>query len=188
MSFQLPATPKPITEAEYLDYCDQHPEYRFELINGEIIERTGASRNHNLITVNLVCLLKQHLLDNGCFVFMSQWLIKVEHNFYYPDVIIECHSEHSQPKLIVEVLSELTRSIDLSTKLNDYQKIPTLQEYMLVEQNARFIILNRRSQNWQAEVCQGDEVFLTSLNTSILLDDIYQKVVFKNRKLIINTP
>ena len=58
-----------ITEAEYLAYCDEHPQERFELIDGDIVAMAGASLNHNMISMNLGAKFHNHLLESECSVF-----------------------------------------------------------------------------------------------------------------------
>lgn len=172
-----------VTEAEYLQYCEEYPEEKFELIDGEIVAMAGASRNHNLITGNIFVLLHQYLSNSDCFVFASDWKVKIEHNFYFPDIVVDCNSNNNEPKLIVEILSESTRNIDLSIKLEDYQKIPSLQEYIVVEQNAKFILIYRRKDEWKGQVYQDGNIYLESIDLTLSMEDIYQRVVLKKRNL-----
>lgn len=175
--------PKWITEAEYLSYCENYPEEKFELIDGEIVAMAGASFHHNLITSNLTALIRPHLKNSGCFVLSGDWKVQVEDNFYYPDVVVDCNPQTNQPKLIIEILSESTRSIDLSIKLEDYKKIPSLQEYLVIEQNARFIVAYRRKDQWKGEIYQNGHIYLESIDLTVAMEEIYQEVVFKTRKL-----
>lgn len=177
------AAPRWIDEAEYLQYCEQYPENKFELIDGEIVAMAGASLNHNILVSNLTTLFNNHLADTPCLVLASDWKVRVEHNFYYPDVVVDCDSENHQPKLIVEVLSDSTRSIDLSVKLEDYQKIPSLQEYVVIEQAAKLVMVYRRKNHWQAEIYQSGDIVLESIGLTVSVENIYRKVIFKVRNL-----
>ncbi|MDO5355939.1 MAG: Uma2 family endonuclease [Conchiformibius sp.] len=172
-----------VSEAEYLAYCATQPEGKFELIDGEIVAMAGASLNHNLLTMNFAALLHGHLADSGCFTFVSDWKVQVGSNYYYPDVVVDCLPQEGRPKLIIEVLSESTRHTDLSIKLEDYQTIPDLLEYVAVEQNAQFIVVYRRKQAWRGEVYQKGEVFLESIGLSLSLEQIYHRVAFERKKL-----
>ena len=49
-----------LTPEEYLA-IERAAEYKNEYIDGEIVAMTGASRGHNLITVNIVGELRQQL-------------------------------------------------------------------------------------------------------------------------------
>ena len=77
--------------------------------------------------------------------------------FYYPDLLLSCAPDdrqpyfRSRPCLIVEVLSDSTERIDRREKLLAYQTLPSLQEYVLVAQNARRVEVYRRTNDWKAE-------------------------------------
>ena len=173
--------PQWISETEYLQYCEQFPENKFELIDGEIVAMAGASLNHNILVTNLSTLLNNHLADSPCLVLASDWKIQVEHNFYYPDVVVDCDAENHQPKLIIEVLSDSARGIDLSVKLEDYQKIPSIQEYVVIEQVAKLVMVYRKSNHWQPEIYQSGDIFLESVGLNLSIESIYKKVLLKGR-------
>jgi Uma2 family endonuclease len=63
----------------------------------------------------------------------------------------------TSPSLLVEVLSPSTEEIDRGDKWRDYQRIPSLQEYVLVSQEPRIEIFRRMpSGAWEyAEVSEG---------------------------------
>lgn len=170
-----------ITEAEYLAYCDEHPQERFELIDGDIVAMAGASLNHNMISMNLGAKFHNHLLESECSVFASDWKVKVKHNFYYPDVVVECPPYDNQPILIVEILSASTRLNDLSVKLEDYSKLPSLIEYVVIEQSAKFVVVYRKSNEWKGVTYERGDIFLESLDLTISMEDIYRKVVFDRK-------
>ena len=56
----------------------------------------------------------------------------------------------TNPTLLVEVLSPSTEEIDRGSKWQDYQLIPSLQEYVLVNQDSRVEIYRRlTSGSWE---------------------------------------
>jgi Uma2 family endonuclease len=75
------------------------------------------------------------------------------------------------------VLSKSTRRTDQTIKLATYKTLPSLQEYVLIEQDHVDIEVFRRSANWFSErYFMGDEVFFESLDLTISVSDIYQRV------------
>jgi Uma2 family endonuclease len=46
--------------------------------------------------------------------------------------------------LIAEVLSQSTQTFDLGQKFEDYQQIPDLEEYVLIDQEQRWVECRRR--------------------------------------------
>lgn len=178
-----------VSEQEYLEYYSQIPDIKYEYINGEIWAMAGASRNHNVITVNLASELRQHLKGAPCKPFASDWRVKCEQHYYYPDVVVDCDSlrdnnQAGQPIVIIEVLSESTRATDLTFKLNDYKKIPSLQEYVLVEQDFMAVTVYRCVDDWKAQTYSqaNDLIELKSIDFAITVAEIYTDVVFPEKK------
>ena len=83
-------SPFQISEADYLARYAQESDTRYEYINGEIWAMAGASRNHNLIAGNAYAALHSQLKNHPCQAFISDWRVQAQHNYYYPDVVIDC--------------------------------------------------------------------------------------------------
>ena len=95
------------------------------------------------------------------------------------DVVLVCDPADTatyyteRPCLIVEVLSESTERIDRREKLLAYQKLPSLQAYLLVAQDARRVEIFRRSTDWRHELHTEGAIELPCVDSPIALDDIY---------------
>ena len=80
-------------------------------------------------------------------------------------------------------MSKSTRQIDRVIKREKYLQIPTLQEYILIEQGIAEIEVVCRSQNWQSHFYYlGDHITLNSIGLSISVEDIYDRV--KNEDVV----
>jgi len=75
--------------------------------------------------------------------------------------------------LIVEVLSESTARIDRREKLLAYQTLPSLDAYLLVEQDVTRVELYRRSTDWQVQCFEQGDIPLDCLETTLPVADIY---------------
>ena len=75
-----------------------------------------------------------------------------------------------------EVLSDSTERIDRREKLLAYQTLPSLQEYVLVAQNARRVEVYRRANDWKAEYFDSGKIRLDCLESSVSVDAIYADV------------
>ena len=112
-------------------------------------------------------------------------MVNLRDVFYYPDVMVACTREGAEeyylryPKLIVEVLSESTESIDRREKLLNYPTISTLAEYILIAQDAPDITLHRRETHWRPTVLTAKDakVEFPSLKLSLPLAQIYEGVL-----------
>ena len=171
-----------LSEAEYLQ-GEQISTIKHEYIDGEVYAMAGASRNHSLIVGNALRLFSNHLQDAPCQTFVVDMKVKAANSFFYPDVMVVCNDDDGddyytdKPKIIIEVLSKNTRRTDQTIKLATYKTLPSLQEYVLIEQDHVDIEVFRRTANWFSErYFMGDEVFFESLDLTISVSDIYQRV------------
>jgi Uma2 family endonuclease len=171
-----------ISEQDYLQ-GELIAEIRHELIDGDVFAMTGASRNHQRLVGNLYSALNQHLMNKGCEPFANELKVKAAGCFFYPDLIVVCDDPQGDdyftdnPSLIVEVLSKSTRRLDKTTKLAAYKALPSLQEYVLIEQDHVEIEVLRRSQHWFAEhYFLGDSIRFDSIDLTVNVADIYHRV------------
>ncbi len=162
---------------------------KHELVDGAIYAMAGASANHERISGNIAAEFRSHLKNSPCEPFTSDMKVKVGSRFFYPDVLVDCSFDESQPYytespiIIVEVLSKSTRRMDETTKLMSYINIPGLQEYVLIEQDFVDIEVVRRSEGWQARhYFLGDQVNFDSINLTLPVEEIYARV--KNEDML----
>ena len=171
-----------ISVADYLE-GEKVAEIRHELIEGEVYAMSGVSRTHARITGNLLAELRQQLKGSPCEPFAVDLKLRVGDNFYYPDVMVCCDDDspdpyyQTQPVLLVEVLSKSTHQYDRTHKAETYRTIPSLQEYVLIEQDFVDVEVQRRSEGWiSRHYYLGDEVPLESVAATIAVSEIYDRV------------
>lgn len=171
-----------ISEQEYLE-SELISDIKHEYIGGQIYAMAGASKNHDRITGNIARHFGNHLEHRPCDVFSSDVKVKALSDFYYPDAMVVCDEETDQeyyseaPLIIVEVLSKTTRKTDQTTKRLAYQSLPSLQEYVLIEQDFVDVEICRRDKHWQSEhYFLGDEVHFTSIDLHLSVAAIYARV------------
>jgi len=181
-----------VSPDEYLR-LERQAEYKSEYLNGEIFAMSGASRQHNLITGNIGAEFNRQLKGKPCEAYMSDMRVKVRSNGFctYPDVIVVCGEPQFEdkevdtllnPTLLVEVLSQSTERYDRIAKTSYYRTIESLQEHLLVAQHEFRVEQYLRQPNGQWSLTQytsPDEVVqLPSIDCSLRLSDIYDKIVF----------
>ncbi|MCK9636837.1 Uma2 family endonuclease [Methylobacter sp. Wu8] len=178
----LQTIPRHISAEEYLQ-GELLSDIKHQLIDGEVYAMAGASENHNLLAGNIFSELKNHLKGTPCRTFMADMKVRVAEDFFYPDVMVVCAEDNEDeyykksPVIIVEVLSKTTRKFDQTRKRIRCQTIPTLQEYVLIEQDKGEIQVFSRSQNWQSSYYYlGDSITFHSLGITISVEDIYYQV------------
>ncbi|MBS3967425.1 MAG: Uma2 family endonuclease [Truepera sp.] len=116
---------------------------KHEYVAGGIYAMAGSSQRHNQLALNLVIQLWPRAQAAGCRVYASDMKVRIgDEAVYYPDVVVTCSAEPHPlylecPCLIVEVLSPSTEGTDHREKLLNYQKLASLQAYLLVDSESR---------------------------------------------------
>ncbi|QTL36016.1 Uma2 family endonuclease [Pseudoalteromonas viridis] len=156
---------------------------KHELIDGRVYAMADASANHERIAGNIYSELRSHLKGAPCEPFGSDMKVRVRDNFYYPDVLVDCHFDESEPYytqspvIIVEVLSRSMRKMDEKTKLIEYLNIPSLQECVVIEQDVADVTVYRKSDDWRStHYFLGEEIHFDSIDFTITVEDIYLRV------------
>ena len=168
---------------EYLE-AEKHSQTKHEYVRGHVYAMVGASRAHNKLALALASLLRTHLRESGCDVFISDMKVRIGDIFYYPDVVVTCGKADTnpyfstEPVLVVEVLSPTTEAADRVDKRLGYQSLPSLKEYVLVNQDRRKVEVYRRSgAGWDLETYTGQDIVrLTSVDFSASTADLYGDV------------
>jgi Uma2 family endonuclease len=178
------------TAEEYLT-LERSAFTKSEFHNGQIHAMTGASRKHNLITVNIAGELRSQLKNRPCEAYLNDMRVKAAEarSYHYPDIVVVCDTPQfedaqfdtlTNPTLLVEVLSPSTEAYDRGDKFAHYRKIPSLREYLLVVQGRpsieRYI---RQGDVWILSEAQGLEasVHLESIDCILSLREVYDKVL-----------
>ncbi|TAE00376.1 MAG: Uma2 family endonuclease [Bacteroidetes bacterium] len=158
----------------------------------EFYQITMASPKHLLVIYNLMTFLASLLKLKGfrihsenCHIF-----IKKDNKYRVPDAVIvnkneQKLNENSQlenPFGIVEVLSASTKNVDLIAKVEEYQSIESLQEYVIIWQDQPKILqYSRLNNHWIKTEYEGLNDILTfdSLEISLSLKVLYEDVAFE---------
>lgn len=178
-----PAYKLSVTEQEYLD-GELQSEIKHEFIDGEVYAMTGTTDDHNRISGNIYVALHQQLRNQLYEAFIADIQLKAGLNYFYPDVMVICGTDDADtarikhaPTVVIEVLSNSTRRTDVTTKKMAYLNLPSLQEYILVEQDKCEVEVFRRSESWASTYYViGDVITLDSIGVSISVEEIYQRV------------
>jgi len=172
----------PISEEDYLQ-GELVSEIKHELIDGRVYAMAGASANHDRIAGNVYRKFGDHLKGSPCEPFGSDMKVKAGGRFFYPDVSVACHFDEAKPYftdapvIIVEVLSKATRKLDESLKLLSYINLPSLKEYVLIEQDFVDIQVIRRSESWlPRHYFLGDDITFEAIGLTLPVEEIYARV------------
>lgn len=164
-------------------------ESKSEYYDGQILPMAGGSRNHNRISLNLSSRLNSDLEQYEVFMSDMRLWISQQKLYTYPDVIVifgQCKFGNNRndtitnPLMIAEVISESTESYDRGKKFEFYRIIPTLQEYILIDQYRIHIEQFSRTaeDKWLLSEYAGTSAMLslTSIDFQVPLSVLYRKV------------
>ena len=183
-----------MTPTEYLAWEAEQP-IRYEYIDGEVYAMAGGTLPHNDIALNVYNVLRNPLKAKGCRINVADVKVMLSQKgpYFYPDVVVSCDERDRRsrdaiyfPKLIIEVLSPSTSGFDYGDKFRYYRRLPSLQEYVLIDAEKIGIDCYRLSSNgkWEltsypddlASAANPDFFELTSINFQCALSLIYEDV------------
>lgn len=180
------------TPEEYLAQ-EEVAEFRSEYRDGEIVQMTGGTINHNQIAGNVYAYLKFSLRGQNLKPYIGDlrlWIPRYR-QYTYPDVLVIKGQPVFQPQrtdtilnpcLIIEVLSKSTKNYDYTDKFRYYRSIAEFQEYVLIDQYEQAIeqYIKTDGDAWLFRAYESDteKIFLDSVNIEIPLVDLYEGVDF----------
>lgn len=168
----------------------------YELVDGQPVPRhrmmTGASMQHDRATVNVIVSLGTQLRGTSCRPTAADIaLLTSIRGLRRPDVMVECAPlvpdtyEAREPKLVVEVASPSTTTIDQTRKVEEYKRHPTLAYILLVETLKPQALLYRRlGDGWDIETFEGLDavIALPEIGATLSLAEIYDGLSFPPRR------
>jgi len=176
---------------EYLG-LEKRSDFRHEYDCGSMYAMAGASEDHMIITNNIAYSLTGQLDDKLCQPFTENMRVALPgQSYFYPDVVVTCGEREYEPHregknllnpiVLVEVLSASTQTYDKTRKLEVYQRILSLMDYVLVAQDRVFVThYTRREGEWVSQDYSAltDEIVLASIECKLPLARVYKKVTW----------
>ena len=180
--------PQRMTAEEYLAAERQAP-FKSEFWLGHVYAMAGAVERHSDVCSNLSRFLQNRLAGRPCKVHGSDMKVGAtkKRGFAYPDVTVVCGERQfyddtrdvlTNPTAIFEVLSDSTREFDMAGKFREYQRLESLQHYVLVEPKRRLVIHYERGETgkWIYGPLSGEHDVLRMLDIELPLSEIYHQV------------
>lgn len=175
--------------AEYLAF-ERTAHEKHQYVRGGVFAMAGASLRHNRIVARLILQVGRGLGEGPCQVFASDLKIRVAalDTFTYPDLSIVCGPPVryegttdviTNPRVLVEVLSESTERYDRGEKAEGYRTIPSLDDHLLVDQRKAHVehYARRSDGAWTLrEAGPGGTITIASVAITLDVDAIYAGV------------
>lgn len=175
------------TPEEYLA-AERIGEQRHEYLAGTVYGMAGATIDHQRIAANIARHLGNQLSGKQCEVFSMDMKVRITKGaatfFYYPDATVDCSALagdlhfSEEPRVIFEVLSPETERIDRVEKLYNYQALPSLLVYVLIDQRPLAVTVYRRKKDdWAAELLtkKDDILKLPEIECALPMAAIYER-------------
>ncbi len=170
---------------EFLEF-EIHSQVRHEFVDGNLFVMAGGTDRHDHIANAFRAHLFFAAQKQQFRVHGSDMLIRTPDEIgYYPDAFIVTDSSldtprvKRQPIIIIEVLSDSTEAIDRGEKLHNYRTIPSLEQYILLNQNNVIADVYSRNKDgtWQHQILEEKSVLqLSSIGFSLPLAVLYENL------------
>jgi Uma2 family endonuclease len=182
-----------VSREAFLDYLASI-EGKAEWLDGEIFDMAGGTYVHSLISTNACGEIRAALKGRDCRTFSSDLLLEIasDQSLVFPDGMVICGPPEfvlnrndivKNPTLILEVLSKDRADYDRGGKFTKYRSIPTLTEYVLVDQYAPKVDVFFRTGSglWDIRSYEdiSEQVQFQSISIQVPMTEIYRDVVFE---------
>jgi Uma2 family endonuclease len=185
MIVSMTALPKThMTVDEYLTWAEERPG-RYELLDGSVFAMSpeGAGHAEKKAAVHAALLAGIRARGLPCYVLPDGMTVRINDvTAYEPDALVYCGAkiapsaiEVPNPIIVVEVLSPSTRHIDLSAKLADYFRLPSIMHYLIVDPTKPRIIHHARGagDTILTRIVSEGHIVLDPPDVQFALADIY---------------
>ena len=174
---------KSMTMAEFLDWEQRQPA-KHEFDGNQPVATAGGTLSHADLQRNLAISVGGALRGSPYRFLGSDFQVRLETAVRYPDGTVVSGPQTgtdrgtSKPIVIFEVLSPSTAGIDRIVKAREYQATPSLQRYVMLEQDrVAATVFARVEDGWSGQIlAAGDSLAFPELGITVPLDELYEGV------------
>ncbi|MCQ8242486.1 Uma2 family endonuclease [Rhizosaccharibacter radicis] len=165
---------------------EERQELRHEFDGIQPVAMTGGTAAHATIQTNLAIAVGSRLRGKPCRFFGSDLKVLTARTSRYPDGAVTCAvpandgTSVPEPVVIFEVLSRSTASTDHITKNQEYASIPSVQRYVMLEQERiGATVFARAGGDWVGHVLAEDATLLMpEIGIELPLTELYEGLEF----------
>jgi Uma2 family endonuclease len=158
-------------------------EQKLELLEGKVVVFAGGPIAHGMLCSRLHKIIA-NATEPPCEVFTSDVAVRItdRNTYVFPDVSRTCEELDGDatcivaPDLVVEVISSDSKARDGGEKLDAYQSIPSVMEYLLVDSRRVWVCVFRRMAGglWtETTYGIGESVDLRTVGATIDVAELY---------------
>jgi Uma2 family endonuclease len=185
------ALPAPLHRYAYSEYLalEEMSPVRHEFIRGDIFAMAGGTPEHAALAAAVLRLVGNRL-PAGCRTYTSDLRVRIASSDVttYPDGAVICGKiaraaddplAVTNPAVLIEVTSSSTESYDRGPKLDQYKRLASLREIVIVSHAERVITVHRHDGiDWHHDDSRaGGAIELPSLGIRISVDDVYREAL-----------
>jgi Uma2 family endonuclease len=179
---------KIMTQQEFFDWAEAQ-DARYEFDGFQPVAMTGGNLGHSRIIRNVNFQLTSRLRGKTCEPLgPDAGVATVGDTVRYPDAVVSCTKSGNRdrlvpnPVVIFEVVSPSSVRTDRITKLREYQAVPTIRRYVIVEPDTVAVtVLSRDHANEPfraAGLAEEDTLHLPEVGIEIPVAAIYEGIDF----------
>ncbi len=169
-----------MTPEEFLAW-EAKQELRWEFDGFQPVAMTGGTDAHAAIQSNIITALTVRLRGKPCYARGPDMKVEIGSKYRYPDAFVSCtpvsrsSTINANPVVIFEVLSESTAETDRTTKLREYRSLPSVQRYVMLEQNQiAATVIARTETGWSLEVLDASGTLaMPEIGVEVAMSDLY---------------
>jgi Uma2 family endonuclease len=181
---------KPWTPERFLAWAETQEE-RYEFDGIQPVAMTGGNKRHDVITRNISSALHSRLRAKPCSNYGPNLGVQtIGRKIRYPDALITCtrfpDSAKLAPNVVVvfEVVSPSTGGLDRIEKVREYEAVPSILRYVIVESaTAGLMVLHRDNGEaaWTAHTTTIAEVLaIPEVAIEVPVAEFYEDVEFED--------
>jgi Uma2 family endonuclease len=179
------ALQRQMTLAEFLDW-EERQEIRYEFDGFRPVAMTGATLRHEAIGTTLRALLYARLRGSPCRPWGPNSKIEVQGRIRYPDAVVSCTRGQADdtivpaPVAVFDILSPTSSRTDRIEKLREYQATPSIQRYVILEQDSvAATVFSRHADEWTGHaLTDTDALRMPEIGIELPLAAIYADAEF----------
>lgn len=177
----------PMTREEFFAWAEVQ-DGRYEFDGFQPVPMTGGTLGHSRLIRNINRQLANRLARKSCEALGPEaGVATIGATVRYPDAVVTCtpFSDRDRvipnPVIVFEVVSPSSVRTDRIVKLREYQAVPTIRRYIIVESDAAAVTVFSREHLSEAFSATGlgedDSLPLPEIGIEIPVAEIYEKTL-----------
>ncbi len=175
---------KPMSLAEFLAW-EERQDLRYEFDGFQPVAMTGGTYRHDRIIFGLHRALDRALRGKPCRPSgPNMKILTAGGKARYPDALVTCApidpkaTVAADPVVVFEVVSAGSARDDRITKLREYQATPSIQRYVILEQDSvAATVIGRRGDTWVIHaLTEEDTLPMPEVGIELSVAEVYEGV------------